>query len=92
MATNNERHMEFKRLCDKLKPDASVKPLIDGCVPAGSLHYAVYLGGKPLCYTAESRQAMSIVSALDAASTLVAVTIGALTGKARSGEEVPHGV
>jgi hypothetical protein len=56
------------------------------------LHYAVYLGGKPLCYTEESKQAMSIVSALEAASTLLAVTIGALTKKASSGDEVPHGV
>ena len=91
MATNDERHMDLKRLCDKLKPDASVKPLIDGFVPR-DLRYAVYLGRKPLCYTAESKQALSIVSALEAASTLVAVTIGALTDKAHSCEEVPHGV
>ena len=87
----NERGKEFTQLCDKLKPNASINPLIDGFVPS-DLHYAVYLNGKPLCYTVESKQAMSIMSALDAASTLVALTIGALTDKARSREEVPHGV
>ena len=91
MSLNDERAKEFTQLCDKLKPNASVKPLIDGSAPR-DLHYAVYLGGKPLCYTAEVKQAMSIVSALDAASTLCALTIGALTEKACSGEEVPHGV